>query len=128
MIATAIEVSTIISRGAQPFSELLADLERLPQVLQNVKVARKPPLEECEPLARAVAEAEELVLAAAEVPDSLRREVAELKGAKPAGDAIEERFAAYEQQRYQEQLRQRQRQKRRPPAPRGPRRPAPGRQ
>ncbi|TNF71643.1 MAG: phosphoglucosamine mutase [Acidobacteria bacterium] len=44
-LVTAIEVSTIISRGARPFSELLADLERLPQVLQNVKVARKPPLE-----------------------------------------------------------------------------------
>jgi phosphoglucosamine mutase len=44
-LVTAIEVSTMISRGARPFSQLLGDFERLPQVLHNVRVASKPPLE-----------------------------------------------------------------------------------
>ncbi|MGB5889974.1 MAG: phosphoglucosamine mutase [Thermoanaerobaculia bacterium] len=44
-LVTGIEVSTMISRGARPLSELLADLERLPQVLHNVRVASKPPLD-----------------------------------------------------------------------------------
>jgi phosphoglucosamine mutase len=44
-LVTAIEVSALIGKGARPFSELLTDLERLPQVLQNVRVASKPALE-----------------------------------------------------------------------------------
>lgn len=44
-LVTAIEVSALIGSGARSLSEQLAGLERLPQVLQNVRVASKPPLE-----------------------------------------------------------------------------------
>ena len=106
-LVTAIEVSTVINKGARPFSELLGDLERLPQVLQNVRVVSKPPLDGLprvaatarqiedrlgdrgrlvlrysgtEPLARVMIEGSELVeieSMAAELIDVIQQEVGE---------------------------------------------------
>ncbi|MEE9563279.1 MAG: phosphoglucosamine mutase [Thermoanaerobaculia bacterium] len=106
-LVTALEVSAVINSGARPFSELLGDLVRLPQVLHNVRVASKPPLDGLprvaaaarriedrlgdrgrlvlrysgtEPLARVMIEGSELVeieSMAAELIDVIQQEVGE---------------------------------------------------
>lgn len=58
-LVTAVEVSTLIGTGDRPFSELLGELERFPQVLHNVRVASKPPLEDLPRVAAAAREIED---------------------------------------------------------------------
>ncbi|MEL7061778.1 MAG: phosphoglucosamine mutase [Acidobacteriota bacterium] len=44
-LRTALEMAALRQRAGRPLSEMLSDLERFPQLLRNVPVARKPPLE-----------------------------------------------------------------------------------
>ncbi len=43
-LLTAARVAAIVARSGRPASELLRGFERFPQLLRNVRVARKPPL------------------------------------------------------------------------------------
>ncbi len=44
-LLTATTLAVLVARSGRPVSELLAGFERFPQLLRNVRVARKPPLE-----------------------------------------------------------------------------------
>jgi len=44
-LLTASTLATLVARSGRPVSELLAGFARFPQLLRNVRVARKPPLE-----------------------------------------------------------------------------------
>ncbi len=57
-IITALQVLSLMRRTERPLSELAAIMERYPQVLRNVPVSRKPPLEELPGLVRRIQEAE----------------------------------------------------------------------
>ena len=41
---TAVEAASILQRAKRPLSDLLAGFRRYPQVLENVRVPRKPPI------------------------------------------------------------------------------------
>ncbi len=56
-ILTALVLAAIVKESRDPLSRL-ATLEKMPQTLRNVRVARRLPLEESEGIARAVARAE----------------------------------------------------------------------
>lgn len=56
---TGLQLATIVADRDRPLSELLADFERFPQILVNVEVGRKPPLDSLPGVARAVREVEE---------------------------------------------------------------------
>jgi phosphoglucosamine mutase len=45
-LLTALHLAALVRRSGRPLSELVAPLARFPQVLVNVRVAAKPPLEE----------------------------------------------------------------------------------
>ncbi len=57
-ILTALIVSTIVRASGRKLSEL-ATLEKMPQTLRNVRVARRAPIEQTEPILRAVGQAEQ---------------------------------------------------------------------
>jgi phosphoglucosamine mutase len=57
-VQTALLLASIVSESGQPLSRL-ATLEKTPQVLRNVRVARRVAIDEIVPLSRAVARAEE---------------------------------------------------------------------
>ena len=57
-ILTALVLASIIKQTGRPLSEL-ATLEKMPQTLRNVRVARRVPLEESEGISGAVARAED---------------------------------------------------------------------
>ena len=57
-ILTALVVAAIIKQTGRPLSEL-ATLEKMPQTLRNVRVARRVPLEESEGISGAVSRAED---------------------------------------------------------------------
>ena len=61
-ILTALILSTIVQASGRKLSEL-ATLEKMPQTLRNVRVARRAPIEETEPILRAVSRAEETLRA-----------------------------------------------------------------
>jgi phosphoglucosamine mutase len=57
-ILTALIVSTIVRASGRKLSEL-ATLEKMPQTLRNVRVARRAPIDQTEPIVRAVGQAEQ---------------------------------------------------------------------
>jgi phosphoglucosamine mutase len=57
-LLTALGVARIAVRAGRPLSEQLAGFERFPQVLRNVRVRHKPPLESIAPVQRAVRDIE----------------------------------------------------------------------
>jgi phosphoglucosamine mutase len=57
-VQTALLLASIVSESGQPLSRL-ATLEKTPQVLRNVRVARRVAIDELVPLSRAVARAQE---------------------------------------------------------------------
>ncbi|HVS61968.1 MAG TPA: phosphoglucosamine mutase [Thermoanaerobaculia bacterium] len=57
-LLTALGVARLAVRAGRPISDLLAGFERFPQVLRNVRVRDKPPLESIAPLQRAVRDIE----------------------------------------------------------------------
>ena len=58
-IISALQVLSLMLRKQKPLSELASVMERFPQVLRNVAVRSKPPLEDIAGLEKAVKEAEE---------------------------------------------------------------------
>jgi len=56
---TAAHLAAIVARSGEPLSRLLADFSRYPQLLRNVRVARKPPLLELPRVAAAARHVEE---------------------------------------------------------------------
>jgi len=56
---TAIEVLRVLAGSKKSVKELAAGFTRLPQVILNVRVARKPPLDSVEAVARAIKELED---------------------------------------------------------------------
>ncbi len=55
---TALEILRVVRSSGRAVSDLACGFTRLPQVLLNVHVGRKPPLETVEPIARAMREVE----------------------------------------------------------------------
>lgn len=51
-LLTALHMACLIGRAGRPLSELAAPLERFPQVIRNVKVREKPPLDDLPSVAR----------------------------------------------------------------------------
>lgn len=60
-LLTALKVLEIVSRSGKPLADLVADLKVFPQVIQNVRVREKPPLEQI-PAVQAAIEAAQLDL------------------------------------------------------------------
>ena len=58
-LLTALRVLQIVAESGRPLHELLADLKVFPQVIKNVRVREKKPLEEIPSVAKAIREAEE---------------------------------------------------------------------
>ena len=55
---TALELLRVVRSSGRTVSDLASGFTRLPQVLLNVRVGRKPALETIEPIARAIREVE----------------------------------------------------------------------
>lgn len=55
---TAVKICTIVQESGRPLESWISDLEIFPQVLKNIRVREKKPLEEIPSVARAIAEAE----------------------------------------------------------------------
>lgn len=58
-LLTAVQVAAIVHQAGRPLSELLAGFRRYPQILQNVRVARKPDLASLPRVAAAARSVEE---------------------------------------------------------------------
>ena len=58
-LLTALQVLAILRRKERPLSELVQGIERFPQVLLNVAVAEKRPLEELPELVRRIRQVED---------------------------------------------------------------------
>jgi phosphoglucosamine mutase len=61
-LLTALRVLDVMARSGKPLSELVADLKVFPQVIKNVRVREKRPLGEIPEVARAIGEAERLLV------------------------------------------------------------------
>jgi len=57
-LLTALRVLDVMARSGKPLAELVADLKVFPQVIKNVRVREKRPLEEIPEVARAMRDAE----------------------------------------------------------------------
>jgi phosphoglucosamine mutase len=57
-LLTALQALAVMKRSGRPLSELVAGFVRFPQVLVNVRVARKPPLESMPEMLEAVSKVE----------------------------------------------------------------------
>jgi phosphoglucosamine mutase len=58
-LLTALRVLDVMARSGKPLAELVAGLKVFPQVIKNVRVREKRPLEEIPEIARAIQEAEQ---------------------------------------------------------------------
>jgi len=58
-LLTALKVLEIVAASGKPLAELVKDLHVFPQVIQNVRVREKRPLEDIPEVARAIAQAEQ---------------------------------------------------------------------
>jgi len=60
-LLTALRVLDVMARSGKPLAELVADLKVFPQVIKNVRVREKSPLEKIPEIARAIQEAERML-------------------------------------------------------------------
>ncbi len=60
-LLTGLRLASIMQRSKRSLSEILAPLPKFPQLLLNVKVASRPPIEEIAPLAGAIREVESVL-------------------------------------------------------------------
>ncbi len=58
-VVAALKTLTVMLRRGRPLSEVARVMERVPQVIVNVPVSRKPPIESIEPVARLVRHVEQ---------------------------------------------------------------------
>ncbi|MCC6443693.1 MAG: phosphoglucosamine mutase [Armatimonadetes bacterium] len=60
-LLTALNVLAVMGRLGRPLSEIASQVKKFPQILMNVKVARKPPLDTIEPVRRLIREKEAIL-------------------------------------------------------------------
>jgi phosphoglucosamine mutase len=92
-LLTALRVLDVMARSGKPLAELVADLKVFPQVIKNVRVREKRPLEEIPEIARAIQEAEQNL-------DGKGRVVVRYSGTEPLARVMVEAESEAEMRRH----------------------------
>ncbi len=96
-LLTALRVLDVMARSQKPLAELTADLKVFPQIIQNVRVRQKRPLEKIPEVARAIGEAERLL-------DGNGRVVVRYSGTEPLVRVMVEADSESEMRRHAEAI------------------------
>ncbi len=96
-LLTALRVLDVMARSGKPLAELVADLKVFPQVIKNVRVREKSPLEKIPEIARAIQEAERLL-------DGNGRVVVRYSGTEPLARVMVEAESEAEMRRHAEAI------------------------
>ncbi|HXE91590.1 MAG TPA: phosphoglucosamine mutase [Terriglobales bacterium] len=96
-LLTALRVMEIMARTGKPLAELVGDLEVFPQIIKNVRVREKKPLEQVPAVARAIAEAERAL-------DGQGRVVVRYSGTEPLARVMVEAKSEQEMQQATESI------------------------
>ena len=92
-LLTALRVLDVMARSGKPLAELVADLKVFPQVIKNVRVREKSPLEKIPEIARAIQEAERML-------DGNGRVVVRYSGTEPLARVMVEAESEAEMRRH----------------------------
>jgi phosphoglucosamine mutase len=96
-LLTALRVLDVIARSREPLAELVADLKVFPQIISNVRVREKRPLEQISEVARAIREAEGKL-------DGNGRVVVRYSGTEPLARVMVEAESETEMRRHAEAI------------------------
>ena len=96
-LLTALRVLEVMARSAKPLAELVADLKVFPQIITNVRVREKRPLEEIAEVARAIRDAERQL-------DGNGRVVVRYSGTEPLARVMVEAESEGEMRRHAEAI------------------------
>ena len=92
-LLTALRVLDVMARSGKPLAELVADLKVFPQVIKNVRVREKSPLEKIAEVAQAIGDAERLL-------DGNGRVVVRYSGTEPLARVMVEAESEAEMRRH----------------------------
>ncbi|HSA93935.1 MAG TPA: phosphoglucosamine mutase [Terriglobales bacterium] len=96
-LLTALRVMEIVVRSGKPLAELVGDLEVFPQIIKNVRVREKKPLDQIAAVAHAIADAERAL-------DGHGRVVVRYSGTEPLARVMVEAKSEQEMQRSAEAI------------------------